>query len=85
MDIKAPARPTTAEPVKAAPPDAGNPMPQSVELKKDDKKKASKPPKQPKSRGSGVSLAVFATIVIVLGLGALFVYAYLRTQGINPF
>lgn len=84
MDIKAPPRPSAPEPVKTPPPEAGKAEPESVELKKADKR-APKPPKPPKTRGSGVGLAVFATIVIVLGLGALFVYAYLRTQGISIF
>jgi hypothetical protein len=42
--------------------------------------KPSKPPRQP-----GVGLAIFATMVIVLGLAALATYAYLRTNNIAPF
>jgi len=41
----------------------------------------SKPPKAP----GGAGLAVSATVVIVLGLGALLVYAYLRSNGISVF
>jgi hypothetical protein len=37
-----------------------------------------KPPKPPKSRGTGA--AIFAAVVIVLALGAMFTYAYLKTQ-----
>lgn len=33
-------------------------------------------------RSSGAGLAIFATIVVVLGLGAMMVYAYLRTNGV---
>lgn len=46
------------------------------------------PPKMTSARpprrhtGSGVGVAIFATLVIVLGLGTLMVYAYLRTNGI---
>lgn len=32
---------------------------------------------------SGLGLVIFATIVIVFGLGACMVYAYLRTNGIS--
>ena len=39
--------------------------------------------KQPKQTHSGVTLAVVATIIIVITLGAFFVYAYLRTQNIS--
>ncbi len=55
---------------------------ESVELKK-----PTTPPvtKSPKHRGSGVGLAIFATIVIVLGLAVLVVYAYLRTNHIQVF
>jgi hypothetical protein len=39
--------------------------------------------KPPKPSGSGVGWAIFATIVVVLGLAALMVYAYLRTNNIS--
>lgn len=87
MDIRAPARTANTEPIKTPPPQAGDQPPESVDLKKTDKK-APKPPKlqkPPKAHGNGVGLAIFGTIVIVLGLGALFVYAYLRTQGVSGF
>lgn len=83
MDIKPP-RVAANGPVKAPPPEAGEGTPESVELKKP-AAKAAKLPKPPRARSSGVALAVTATIVIVLGLGALFVYAYLRSQGISTF
>lgn len=78
MDIKAPSRVASSEPVKTAPPESGDPMPDSVDLKKANKK-GPKPPKMPKPPGVGVGLAITATVVIVLGLGSLFVYAYLQT------
>lgn len=42
-----------------------------------------KPPKPPRQPGVGV--AIFATIVIILGLAALATYAYLRTNNIAIF
>ena len=55
---------------------------ESTTHQKSQKSTITKPPKQP---GSGVGLAIFATIVIVLGLAALLVYAYLRTNNISLF
>ena len=87
MDIKAPARVAATEPVKAPPPEADSGMPESIDLKKRDQKpvKPSKPPKPPRPHGSSTALAITATIIIVLGLGALFVYAYLRSQNAPLF
>lgn len=45
--------------------------------------KPTRPPKVPKQRGSG--FAIFAAIVIVLALGAMFTYAYLRSNNISLF
>lgn len=39
----------------------------------------------PKDQRSGVGLAIVATIIIVLGLAALFVYAYLRTKNVSLY
>ena len=39
-----------------------------------------KPPKPPKQPGSGVGLAITATMIIVLGLAALATYAYIQTH-----
>lgn len=39
----------------------------------------------PKPHGSGLGMLIFATVVIVLGLGALMVYAYLRSNAISIF
>lgn len=47
------------------------------------KAEITKPPKPP--RQPGVGLAIFATVVIVLGLAALATYAYLQTNGKAPF
>ena len=54
---------------------------ESVELKPI-KTVATKPPKK---QSSGVGLAITATVVIVLGLGAMMVYAYLRTNHVSVF
>jgi hypothetical protein len=54
---------------------------ESVELKPS-KTAVTKPPKRP---SSGVGLAIFATVIIVIALAALMVYAYLRTNQIKVF
>lgn len=69
MDV----RPPEAAPVQPAPaPDAAavNPVPS----------KAVKQPKPPKQHNPNLDLAIAATVIIVLGVAALFVYAYLQTQ-----
>lgn len=53
------------------------------EPKKAEKPMVTKPPKPP--RQPGIGLAIFATMVIVLGLSALATYAYLRTNNIAVF
>ena len=86
MDV-VPPRPMPAEPLKMPPQEIGAlPMAKPEESpKKTAKEKAAKPAvtRPPKAPSSGVGLAIFATIVIVLGLGAMIVYAYLRTNGIS--
>lgn len=84
MDVVAP-KPAAPEPVRAAPQQAvdlpvAEPESTAKKPKPAEKTPVAKPPKKPRT---GVGLAVFATIVIVLGLGALMVYAYLRTNGVN--
>jgi uncharacterized protein HemX len=74
MDVVPPKAP---EPLKEPPKQAE----QSVELKPS-KMPVTKPPKR---QGSGVGLAIFATVVIVLALAAMMVYAYLRTKHISVF
>lgn len=44
-----------------------------------------KKPPAAKEKGSGVGGAIFAAVIIVLGLAALFTYAYLRSQNIAVF
>jgi uncharacterized protein HemX len=87
MDIITP--PKTAQESKTPVQDAPVPALQSLPIqpvspapKSGKASVITKPPKPSKTPGSGVGLAVFATIVIVLGLGAMMVYAYLRTKGI---
>lgn len=82
MDVRPP-KTVAAEPVKE-PPKAAVDLP--VAEPGDEKQKTEKPakpapaklPKQPKN---GVGLAIVATVVIVLALSAMMVYAYLRTNG----
>jgi hypothetical protein len=74
MDV-VPPKPT--ETLKEPPKEAE----ESVELKTT-KAPVAKPPKR---QGSGVGMAIFATVVIVIVLAALMVYAYLRTNHISVF
>lgn len=79
MDIVAP--PKMAEPPKQAQQEATPPSDHA-------KAPSAHTPKQHiplQPRRSGMGLVVAATIVIVLGLGAFMVYAYLRTNGISMF
>lgn len=90
MDVvpppKAPAASAQADDVKTPPPMPADAMPATEKPDKGQdrqtKPKAAKPPKTPHS---GVGLAVAATVIIVLGLAALFVYAYLRTNNISVY
>ncbi len=86
------AAPTAAETPKT--PDDANvaPAPQSDTPESElasstqpasDQPKAVKPPKVPRQRGAGG--AIFAAVVIVLALGAMFTYAYLRSNNISLF
>jgi hypothetical protein len=88
MDI-VPPRSSIAEPLKAAPPDtASAPTAQPEKISKRDAKQQKEKTtvtKAPKTPGNGTGLAVAATIIIVLGLGAMMVYAYFRTKGISIF
>ena len=71
MDVKAPGA-TSAAPA-AAPPAAAKPA-----TKLD---KSAPPPKAPpKPKTKGVTAAITATVIIVLGLAALAVYAYINTK-----
>lgn len=64
MDVKAPAAPPDTNPPAAKQPTKPAPPPKA-------------PPKPPKQ---GVTAAIFATVIIVLGLAALAVYAYIKTK-----
>lgn len=66
--------------VAQAPTAANDDSGPAAEPAKDDapKPKPIKPPKPPKQHGSG--MAIFAAVVIVLALGAMFTYAYLQSQ-----
>lgn len=87
MDVVAPAG-TTAKSevaVKPAPPEDALDPKEKTEPTKVEKDKAAakakveKPP-APKKSGSGVGMAIFATILIVFGLAAMATFAYLKTQ-----
>ena len=79
MDVVPPKGP--APEALKEPPKETDPTEESVELKPV-KTAATKTPKR---QTSGVGLAIFATVVIVIALAALMVYAYLRTNNIKVF
>ena len=80
MDIVAP--PKMAEPPKQV---QDTPAPPAHAVKSAMHHSAAKPHVPPHPQGSGLGLVVAATVIIVLGLGAFMVYAYLRTNGISIF
>lgn len=63
----------TAKPASIAPPAAAQPSPQKPQPAKVVKK-------APQPSSSGVTLAIVATVVIILGLAGLAVLAYVKTQ-----
>jgi len=71
MDVVAP--PPTE---KAAGP---APQPAAEKPKHEEAKKTEHKPEKPQRVSTGVGAAIFATVVIVLGLAALATYAYLKT------
>ncbi len=74
------------EAMAVAPEEVNDPVQQLDEPKKGKEPKAPKPPKPPKQpHAPGVGLAIFATVVIILGLAALATYAYLQTNNASPF
>ena len=91
MDVVPPpklaAAPATTDGVKTPPPLPDNAAPAAEKSGEKDKPKQAKPKvtKSPKVPRSGVGLAIAATVIIVLGLAALFVYAYLRTNNISAY
>ena len=62
-------------PDKSNSPDTKSPAPESKSVKQ-----ALAKPTTPKQPSSGTGLAIFATVVIVLGLAALATYAYIKTR-----
>lgn len=79
--------PRSIDGVKTPPPLPGDSDPAAA-LAKEEQAQVAQPakpatPKSPKTPRSGVGLAIFATIVIVLALAALFAYAYLRSNNIH--
>jgi hypothetical protein len=83
MEEKPPAAPVmdvvTPAAVKAVPADA-EPKDKPAPVETPKAKVQQKPAKPAKKRGNGVGMAIFATIVIVLGLAAMATYAYLKTK-----
>lgn len=75
MDVVAPP-PQTVDP--ADPPQRAKPEPAKPPH---EEKKAPKPKAEPKPHNSSVTAAIFATVIIVLGLAALTVFAYLKQTG----
>ncbi len=72
--------PVAVEP-EPADSDAGDKdKPTPAASKKDAVKDMPKKPRAAKKSGNGVGMAIFATMVIVLGLAAMATYAYLKTQ-----
>jgi hypothetical protein len=70
---------TSPEPMAVAPPEEIDPKAKpSVLAPPQAQQKAPPKPKPPKQPGSGVTAAIFATVVIVFGLALLAVYAYLK-------
>ena len=81
MDVVPPPKPVPTDDVKTPPVDTPSPSEAPADAKTDAVKPVA--PKPPKAKRTDVGLAIAATVVIVLGLAALFVYAYLRTNGVN--
>jgi len=85
MDVSAPpAHPKPASPAIAqAPPETEAKTKEDTDTKAtdDSKKKATVQSKVPEKSSSGVGMAIFATVIIVLGLAGLATYAYLKQTG----
>jgi len=85
------ASPKPAQPAPAmdivAPPKMAEPPKQTEDAPAPAEHTAKMPVHQtaPKPHGNGLGVLIFATVVIVLGLGALMVYAYLRSNAISIF
>ncbi len=72
--------PVAVEPEPAGDDATDKDKPLPVEAKKDTAKEKPKKPAAAKKPGNGVGMAIFATMVIVLGLASMATYAYLQTQ-----
>lgn len=79
MDVKPRQSESPIDKPVAPPPEE----PSENQPKNEVKTKPPKPPKPP--RQPGVGLAITATVLIVLGLGLLATYAYLRSNHITLF
>jgi uncharacterized protein HemX len=73
---KPPVMDVVPPPVATELPRTGDPKPQPPAQPK----AAPEPPKPPKQPGNGVTAAIVATVIIVLGLALLAVYAYLKQK-----
>jgi hypothetical protein len=71
-----PAQPVAAQPVPASPAGA-KPAPTPAPVAKSQRPNVKKAPKQ---SGNNITTAIFATVIIVFGLAALAVLAYLKTK-----
>lgn len=84
MDVSAP--PTHTKPASSAlaqaPPETEAKTKPATDTKADtdSKKKATVQAKTPETNSNGVGTAIFATVIIVLGLAGLATYAYLQTS-----
>jgi hypothetical protein len=72
MDVRPPQAASTTP---AEPPKAEEAAPEKAKDEKPEKATTPKKPRQP-----GIGMAITATVVIVFGLAAMAVYAYLKTQ-----
>lgn len=101
MDVRTPKQQELPKPVHGEAPKVHEPAALPVHIEADDSKdeapvhlaavqrdrdvRRAQAAKAKPAGSRGVGLAVAATVIIVLGLGALFTYAYLRTNGIVTF
>ena len=80
MDVSAPPNPTKpVEPTLATAPPASKSEEAKPESKNKPKATVQAKVKDPSS-ANGISMAIFATVVIVLGLSVIAAYAYIKTK-----
>jgi hypothetical protein len=83
MDVRPPQPETAANSaVHEAPPEPDDSEPEAKAAKAEKPPKPTKVVKPKQPRGNGVTAAIFASVVIILGLAALAVYAYLKSNNI---